>query len=163
MASEINPHARQLYELNFPNLIKTVLRGNVQKIAATEVPQHDILTAGFPCQSFTTSGDRRAFADPRGQLFWHIPRLLNYCRPSAFLLENVTGLVGNQQVFDAIVKELEHSGYRVLHRVINSNCLVPQSRDRVYIVGFRGNLGRFDCVCVCGCVCSRFWCCGVDL
>jgi len=102
------------------------------------VPPHDILTAGFPCQPFTTIGTRKGLQDrTRGHLFFEIIRVVRVCRPRALLLENVKGLLTMAGAFDTVCRELRALGYSVQHRIINSATLLPQHRERLYIVCFR--------------------------
>lgn len=134
MASEINPHARHLYQANFGATDEeyllaggaAVLRDGVQLIDGDSVPAHDIMTLGFPCQPFTSSGDCRAFADPRAQLLWQALRLAKACRPSVLLLENVKGLLSNGPTFQTVLSEI--SGERSA-----SSCAFPDEHMTVIL------------------------------
>lgn len=235
-ASEVNPWARNIYALNFSSAsvesqqqgslpMPAELQGNIQKIALADVPYFDLLTAGFPCQPFTAQGASsgagqvnrsssrrpRGFRDPRGQLFWHVIRLLRAHRheperqPKVVLLENVPGLIKNDitrpaevgqasngsavtraeepveegdeeeeeaegqepeelaKTIDAgvledvepaaggrvsmetsglpcILSALSMSGYSVSWRIYDTKRLLPQMRERVYIVGIRNDI-----------------------
>lgn len=90
-SSESDKAARKTYEANFGEQPE----GDITKISTKDIPEHDILTAGFPCQAFSIMGDRLGFADTRGTLFFDIERILKDKRPQAFLLENVKQLVGH--------------------------------------------------------------------
>ena len=100
---------------------------------------YDVLTGGFPCQSFSARGQRRGLDDPRGALYREILRTLVACRPRAFLLENVEGLatMDDGEVLDVIVADLRAAGYDVETKIIDAAGWVPQSRRRVFFVGFR--------------------------
>ena len=132
-ASEINKVASECYKANF-NLAP---HGDITQIAAEDIPRHDILCAGFPCQSFSVVGARKGFSDGRGQLFYEIIRIAKHHRPKVMLLENVPGVLfaDGGQAIKIIYQEIEKLGYRLSHAVLNaSHFNVPQSRDRVYFV-----------------------------
>jgi DNA (cytosine-5)-methyltransferase 1 len=134
-ASDIAPAAREMYLANYGD----APMGDITEVPAASIPDFDVLTAGFPCQSFCTGGDQRALEDPRGALFYEIVRVLRVKQPKAFLLENVANLVRiqNGDVFRQIVRDLETEGYDVAHKVIDAAVAVPQHRARVYLVGVR--------------------------
>lgn len=133
-SSEIAPPACAVYEQNFHERPS----GDISQFPADHIPCHDILTAGFPCQSFSCAGPQRSFADDRGLLFFEICRVLRTKKPKAFLLENVANIVHMEEgcVFATITSALRGCGYAVTHRVVDSALVVPQRRRRVYIVGF---------------------------
>lgn len=114
---------------------------DVQTIDADELPECDILTAGFPCQPFSKIGKLHGFADARGTLFWDVLRILKAKRPKAFVLENVANLVNHDggNTFKVIREGLENElGYNVHYQVLNTKDYgVPQDRKRIYMVGFR--------------------------
>ena len=142
-ASEMCPHARRTYAAN--NVVEigdappALIVGDITDVCEDIIPPHDILTGGFPCQSFSQRGERKGFEDARGQLFREIARVLGARKPTAFFLENVEGLVtlDDGAAFQIILKELEDVGYDVHSRVYDAKGWVPQSRKRVYLVGFR--------------------------
>lgn len=140
-ASEIDDNARAVYKLNhghFPD-------GDIRAIDAKDIPDHDILTAGFPCQPFTRIGVQDGLNEAKGQLFWDIVRILKCKRPRAFLLENVPGLLTTDDgnALKTILTALdEEAGYVVRYQGINSRILVPQNRNRIYFVGIRKDLDR---------------------
>jgi len=138
-SSEIDEFARETYTQNFEPLGG----GDIRDIRSSEIPAHDILTAGFPCQPFSTLGEMKGFTDNRGVLFRHILRVAHHHRPKALLLENVPGLVFNKGGDDlrVILSEITACGYSVNHKLIDAQCLVPQIRERVYIVAIRSDLG----------------------
>ena len=117
--------------------------GDIREIEAGDVPDHDIIAAGFPCQSFSISGKRGGFKDARGTLFFEVARIASEKQPKVLLLENVKGLVGHDKgkTLDTIVKTLNEIGYRVDFEVLNSKYFgVPQNRERIFIVAIREDL-----------------------
>lgn len=120
--------------------------GNLKKITADKIPEFDLLIAGFPCQTFSVIGRQEGFSDDRGQIIFHLSRILNETQPTCFILENVKGLVthDNGRTIKIILDELNSVGYDVSYRVLTSlDYGVPQMRQRVYFVGFKKMLG-FD-------------------
>lgn len=118
--------------------------GNLKKIDGTKLPNFDLLIAGFPCQTFSVIGRRAGFSDDRGQIIFHLIRLLNETRPKCFILENVRGLVSHDkgETIKFITKSIENIGYSVEYKVLTSlNYGVPQMRQRVYFIGFDKSLG----------------------
>jgi DNA (cytosine-5)-methyltransferase 1 len=118
--------------------------GDITSVDAAGVPDHDILCAGYPCQPYSTQGKGCGLADPRGRVFHAIPAILKAKRPAAFILENVASL-GNKKhrrSHDRIVAALETAGYAVRETVLNAREFgLPQSRRRLFMVGFRRSLG----------------------
>jgi len=124
-------------------------RGDIREIAASEIPPHEILVAGFPCQPFSVSGVSKknslghahGFEDPtQGTLFFELVRIIRERRPDAFVLENVKNLKGHDRgrTFRVILQKLEGElGYFVDYRVLDARAFVPQHRERIFIVGFR--------------------------
>ena len=114
---------------------------DIQTVDENDIPDCDILTAGFPCQPFSKIGKLHGFADERGTLFWDVLRILKAKRPRAFVLENVANLVNHDKgnTFKTILDGLENDlGYKVYYKVLNTKDFgVPQDRKRIYIVGFR--------------------------
>jgi DNA (cytosine-5)-methyltransferase 1 len=134
-SSEWDVHAQKMYESNFGE--KPF--GDINAITPSEIPDHDILLAGFPCQPFSIAGKQLGFEDTRGTLFFNIESILAEKRPKAFLLENVKRLTthDNGRTFDVILTRLQRLGYTVHHAVFNSlHFGIPQKRERIYIVGF---------------------------
>jgi len=112
---------------------------DIKRIASGQVPDHDILCAGFPCQSFSTAGKRGGFDDTRGTLFFEIIRIARDKRPSLLLLENVKGLLNHRkgETFGTMLTALWELGYDAEWQVLNSKDFgVPQNRERVYIIGY---------------------------
>jgi DNA (cytosine-5)-methyltransferase 1 len=140
--SEIKPHALDNYLSNFPG---SEITGDITKVDACEIPDFDVLLAGFPCQAFSAAGKREGFADTRGTLFFEIERILKEKKPKAFILENVEGLVTHDRAqpkdpmgrtLQTILEKLNELGYRVSWKVLNAvDFGVPQKRKRIFIVG----------------------------
>lgn len=138
-SSDIDKYAQQTYFMNFGE----VPAGDITKIASDEIPDHDILCAGFPCQPFSLAGRRLGFEDTRGTLFFEVARILKEKRPKAFFLENVKGLTNHDdgKTLEVILKTLKEIGYDYKYEVLNAkNYNVPQNRERWYCVGIRHDL-----------------------
>ena len=134
-SSEWDKHAQMMYEANFDE--KPF--GDINLIEPKDIPDHDILLAGFPCQPFSIAGKGLGFADTRGTLFFNIEAILKAKKPKAFLLENVKRLTTHDEgrTFAVILQKLNELGYTVYHKVFNSlDFGLPQKRERIYIVGF---------------------------
>lgn len=141
-SSEIDSFAKKSYQFNFGE----VPFGDITQIHEQSIPDHDVLVGGFPCQAFSIAGRRGGFDDTRGTLFFEIARILREKRPKAFFLENVKGLLNHDRgrTINVILNTLrEDLGYFVPDpQIVNAADFgVPQKRDRVYIVGFRMDLG----------------------
>jgi len=135
-SSEWNKAAADTYEANFGERPK----GDITKIATEDIPAHDLLLAGFPCQAFSIMGKMKGFDDVRGTMFFEVTRILKYHRPQAILLENVKQLVTHDKgrTFATITRILNELGYNVKWKVLNAlDFGLPQKRERVIIVGFR--------------------------
>ncbi len=134
-SSEWNKFAQKTYEANFGEMPE----GDITKVDAKDIPDHDILVAGFPCQPFSLAGKRKGFADEtQGTLFFDVCRILKEKRPKAFLLENVKNLKShdNGRTFRVILDSLGELGYEVFCKVLDGQHYVPQHRERIIIVGF---------------------------
>lgn len=135
-SSEIDPHAQEAYFNNFGEKPA----GDITKIPAEEIPKHDILCAGFPCQSFSAAGKRGGLEDTRGELFYEIIRIAQYHKPLVMILENVKNIVSMDggKTIKTIQTKLDEIGYNVHIHVLNaSNFGVPQARERVYFACLR--------------------------
>ncbi len=144
-SSEWDKYSQLTYEANFGEKP----HGDITQIKNDEIPKHDILVAGFPCQPFSLSGVSKknslgrphGFDDPtQGTLFFQIKRIIEAKKPVAFLLENVKNLESHDKgnTFKVIINTLKNElGYDVHFKVIDADSLVPQHRERIYIVGFR--------------------------
>lgn len=143
-ASEKDKFARQTYEENF-DTANFEFNDDIRKISPDQIPDHDVLCAGFPCQPFSQAGLKKGFKDgedsERGNLFYCILDILEAKKPRAFILENVRHLIKHDEgrTFDTIQKLLKEAGYSVQYQVLKaSDYNIPQLRPRVFIVGFRG-------------------------
>ena len=135
LTSEIKPYAVNVLKQNHP---AETITGDITKVDTKNIPDFDILCAGFPCQAFSSAGKRMGFADTRGTLFFEVERILKDKRPKGFILENVEGLVNHDggKTLQVIVDRLIALGYKFDYRVLNSKHFgVPQERKRIYIVG----------------------------
>ena len=143
-SSEIDKEASLVYRENFGE----EPHGDITTISEKDIPAHDILCAGFPCQSFSISGNHTGFKDDRGQLFYDIVRIADYHKPPLLLLENVKNIlrVHNGAVIRAIRDALEEIGYTVYTSLLNaSHYGIPQARSRVYFTCLRNGTGlRFE-------------------
>lgn len=134
-ASEIDAEAKRAYAANYG----LSPHGDITKIDAADIPDHEVLLAGFPCQPFSIIGKRKGFADMRGTLFFEIARILRAKRPPLFVLENVKQLSGHDggKTLAVILDALQELGYAVHWRVLNAlDFGLPQKRERTIIVGF---------------------------
>lgn len=133
-ACEIDSYARTIYSRHFPEVR---IEEDARSINPEELPDFDVLCAGFPCQSFSIAGKRGGFKDTRGTLFFEIVRIAREKQPSILLLENVKGLLSHDkgETFRIIIESLDELGYDVEWQVLNSKYFVPQNRERVFIIG----------------------------
>ena len=140
-ACEIDKYARSVYSRHFPGI---KIYEDATKIKPEELPDFDILCAGFPCQAFSIAGKRFGFEESRGQLFFEIARIAKQKRPKIILLENVLGLLSHnkQRTFAQILNTLHEMGYSLEWQVIDSKSFVPQLRQRIFIVGYLGEEPR---------------------
>ncbi len=149
--SEWDKYARKTYRANFPD--DHPIAGDITEIDAADIPRHDVLLAGFPCQPFSIAGVSKknalgrahGFMDKaQGTLFFDVLRILKHHQPAAFLLENVKNLVSHNKgdTFRTIMGALENElGYKITTRVVDGKGYTPQHRERIYIVGFREEVG----------------------
>ena len=143
-SSEWDTNCQKTYQANFGELP----HGDITKIDEKDIPDFDVLAAGFPCQPFSSIGKRQGFMHAtQGTLFYDILRILKHKKngsgAKAFLLENVPGLTTHDdgKTFKVIIGALEDIGYKVFYKILNgSDFGVPQQRKRIYIVGFRKDL-----------------------
>jgi DNA (cytosine-5)-methyltransferase 1 len=143
LSSEINPDAQLVYQRNFCDRPL----GDIRLI--DRLPEHEILLAGFPCQSFSYAGKKAGFGDTRGTLFFEIVRLIDTFKPQAFIFENVRGLVSHDsgQTLETIKNEMIDRGYSFDYFVLNSsNFSLPQNRVRVYLVGILNAVPQFNLI-----------------
>lgn len=152
--SEWDKYAKLTYKENFPS--DHPVDGDITKIPLADIPAHDVLVAGFPCQPFSIAGvsKKNALGRPhgfkdktQGTLFFNVARILEYHRPKAFLLENVKNLERHDQgnTFRVIRETLDELGYHYDWKIIDAKGWVPQHRERIFIAGFREDQGfSFD-------------------
>lgn len=139
-SSEIDKFAQQTYSANYGDIPS----GDITQIASEDIPQHDILCGGFPCQPFSVSGKQKGFEDSRGTMFFEIARIAKYHMPRILFLENVANLAKHSdgETIKQMEDILDEIGYKLFYKTLNaSDYGVPQSRKRLYILGFRKDLG----------------------
>ena len=137
--SEWDKDCQIVYEANFGHRPA----GDITKISPSDIPSHDILLGGFPCQAFSIIGQKKGFEDTRGTLFFNIAKILEIKKPNAFLLENVKQLKshGKGGTYQVIENTLNELGYNVHTKVLNAlDFGLPQKRERTIIVGFKKNV-----------------------
>ena len=137
--SEFDKFSQITYEENFGEKPS----GDITKINERDIPSHDLLLGGFPCQAFSNAGLKRGFEDTRGTLFFDIARILKYHKPKAFILENVKGLKSHDKgnTLNVIVKTLNKMDYNLFIEVLNAkNFGLPQNRERIFIIGLKQDL-----------------------
>lgn len=146
-ANDFDKDAQAVFERNLGKIDKR----DIREVPTEEIPDCDILTAGFPCQPFSNAGNRRGVLDSRGRLYEECLRIIRARKPAVFVFENVKGLMSSKYVdgrrlVDVIVADVEEAGYYTVHKVLNaSDYGVPQNRQRLFIVGVRKDLGiAFD-------------------
>lgn len=133
-SSEIDKYCRETYYNNYGELP----HGNLTQINPLNIPDFDVLCAGFPCQPFSICGKKKGFEDTRGTLFFDICRIIKEKQPKVVVLENVKNLLhhDNGNTFKIIIESLENLGYIVQHKILNAkNFGVPQNRERIIIIG----------------------------
>ena len=139
-ANDMVEWSKTIYDHNFGNSHSLTL-GDLNDIDVTQIPQHDILTGGFPCQPFSIAGKRDGFNDVRSNVFWKILEIIDYHQPKCVVLENVKNLVSHDsgKTFETIRSNLENRGYNIHYKVLNTSSItgVPQHRERIYIVCIR--------------------------
>jgi len=134
-SSELDKYAKITYNANH----NEVPYGDITQIEANEIPQHDIILAGFPCQAFSVAGLKKGFEDTRGTLFFDVARIAKHHRPKVIFLENVKGFKNHDKgnTFKVVKDTLEELGYKVYWQILNAKHFgVPQNRERIYIIGF---------------------------
>lgn len=151
--SEWDRYSQKTYRANFG--FEHPLAGDITKVPLAQIPKHDVLLAGFPCQPFSIAGVSKKNAlnrphgfrcEAQGTLFFNVAEIIEYHQPRAFLLENVKNLVNHDggRTFDIICRTLEEElNYKIHCRVINAKSFVPQNRERIFIAGFKDDQG-FD-------------------
>ena len=156
--SELDAACRRTYQTNFS--CNHPVEGDITLIKEQDIPHHDVLVAGFPCQPFSIAGVSKMKSlgrkhgfenETQGALFFEVERIIAYHHPAAIFFENVKNLVSHDggDTFKVILRTLEELGYNVYWRVIDSKGFVPQHRERLYIVGFRKETPfKFDALAI---------------
>lgn len=128
-------HSKKIYDENFNH--KLTLK-NIHEVKDEDIPPHDILTGGFPCQPFSIAGLQEGFNDERSNVFWKILSIIDYHQPKCVILENVKNLVSHDEykTFDIIKTNLEKRGYHLCYKILNTADItgIPHHRERIYIV-----------------------------
>ncbi|WP_228703598.1 DNA cytosine methyltransferase [Moraxella ovis] len=140
-SSELDKFAKQTYHANFNEMPY----GDITQIEAKDIPPHDIILAGFPCQAFSIAGLRKGFDDTRGTLFFDVARIAKYHKPKLLFLENVKGFKNHDKgnTFLVVKQTLEELGYRVYADILNAkNFGVPQNRERIYIIAILNDFNQ---------------------
>lgn len=139
-ANDMMDCSQKIYKLNHPE--HTFVLNDLHKVNVDEdIPSHNLLCGGFPCQPFSIAGNQRGFDDTRSNVFWKIVEILKKHTPEYIILENVKNLKShdNGKTFDVIEKKLQELGYHIKTAILDTNKItnIPQHRERIYIVGFR--------------------------
>lgn len=133
-ANDIEQTSKMIYDINFKHKLTL---GNICDIDVKDIPSHDILTAGFPCQPFSIAGEQKGFNDVRSNVFWKILEIIQHHVPKCIILENVKNLLShdNGNTFKIIKSNLEKN-YHVIYKILNTSEItnIPQHRERIYIV-----------------------------
>lgn len=128
-------HSKKIYDENFTH---TLTLKNLNEVNVEDIPPHDILTGGFPCQPFSIAGHQEGFKDERSNVFWKILSIIDHHHPKCVILENVKNLVSHddKKTFSTIKSNLEKRGYYLCYKVLNTAEItgIPQHRERIYIV-----------------------------
>lgn len=144
LTSEIDQPALETYSLNYSPSHSHKYFGDICAVKSSDIPKHDVLVAGFPCQPYSIAGLRKGLKDERGTVFMEIIRILEDKKPKAILLENVKGILTHDKgvTLQYMVSLIEKIGYHVKFQTLNSmtHGNVPQNRERVFIVGFLSKL-----------------------
>jgi len=142
-SSELDKYAQKTYNANH----NEIPHGDITQIEAHEIPKHDIILAGFPCQAFSQAGLKKGFEDTRGTLFFDVARIAKYHKPKVIFLENVKGFKNHDKgnTFKVVKETLEDLGYKIYSEILNAKHFgVPQNRERIYIIGFLDHSVNFS-------------------
>jgi len=143
-ANDFDKDAQTIFSLNLGEIDDR----DITQVPVEDIPDCDIITAGFPCQPFSNAGNRRGVYDARGELYLECLRIIDSKKPKAVLFENVKGLVSSKhqsgkKLIEVIQEDLENIGYTVNYQVLNSSDYgVPQNRERMILIGLRNDLGK---------------------
>lgn len=143
-ANDFDESSKDIYDLNFDHKLNLK---NLIDVKPSEIPKHNILTGGFPCQPFSIAGKKEGFNDERSNVFWKILEIIDYHKEDIVILENVKNLIthDNKNTFTIIHEELTKRGYYVKYKILNTAEItgIPQHRERIYIVCMK-NKELFD-------------------
>ncbi len=140
-------NSQKIFDLNHDTKLTY---GNLNNIKNEDIPKHDILCGGFPCQPFSIAGKQQGFEDERSNVFWKIISIIKYHKPEIVILENVKNLKSHDKgnTFKVIFEKLSELGYHIKHNILNTSKItdIPQNRERIYIVCFKDKekYDRFD-------------------
>jgi len=138
-SNDMIKESKDIYELNMKSN-NTFVLDNIHNIKTENIPSHDILCSGFPCQAFSIAGKRKGFDDERSNVFWKITDILEFHKPKIIILENVKNLVSHDKgnTFKIIKDNLEKIGYHIKYNILDTCKItnIPHHRERIYIVGF---------------------------
>ncbi len=131
--------SKKIYELNNPT--HTFTLKDLNTINVSDIPSHNLLCGGFPCQPFSIAGEKKGFDDKRSNVFWKIVKILEKHNPEIIILENVKNLKSHDKgnTYKIIEKKLQEIGYNIKTAILDTNKItnIPQHRERIYIIGFR--------------------------
>lgn len=137
-ANDMVEHSKKIYDENFKHKLTL---NDLNEIKNEDIPCHDILTGGFPCQPFSIAGYQEGFKDERSNVFWKILSIIDHHQPQCVILENVKNLVSHddKKTFKTIKENLEKRGYYIYYKILNTAEItgIPQHRERIYIVGLK--------------------------
>jgi DNA (cytosine-5)-methyltransferase 1 len=137
-SNDMMDSSETIYKANHPNCF--FQKEDIQKIKVEDIPAHDMLCAGFPCQPFSIAGQQKGFEDERANVFWKLMEIIQFHRPQILLLENVKNLKSHDEgrTFQIITKELTNAGYHIKYDILDTCKItdIPQHRERVYIACF---------------------------
>lgn len=140
-ANDYEPKSKLIYETNFKHQLDT---RDLTTISIDEIPEHDIMTCGFPCQPYSISGKKLGFSDVRSNVFWKLLDIIKIKNPECIILENVKNILTHDKgnTIKTIIDSINEVGYDISYKVLNTSNLtgIPQNRERVYFVGFRKDL-----------------------
>jgi DNA (cytosine-5)-methyltransferase 1 len=143
-ACEIDKFARQTYIANH-KIDESIFAEDIKNVGSENIPNHDVLCAGFPCQPFSQAGFKKGFEDIRGTLFFEIARIIDAKKPKAILLENVSHLLKHDdgKTFKKIEETIKDLGYSFYYKILKASDFgLPQNRPRLFMVGFKDDLSQ---------------------
>jgi DNA (cytosine-5)-methyltransferase 1 len=141
-ANDIETTSKTIYDNNLDHILTLK---NICDINVEEIPEHDILTAGFPCQPFSIAGKQKGFDDPRSNVFYKIIDIMKYHKPMYVILENVKNLISHEEgrTFKTIIDSIKNENYHIKFQVLNTCKItnIPQNRERIYIICIKDKIG----------------------